>query len=75
MVAATPLQMQWLQQHNCIPEDLLVATNTPHDDTKVLDTDLFSCSSGEKFQNVKKASATCTGLLSPPSEANFTIHY
>jgi hypothetical protein len=75
MVAATPLQMQWLQHHNCIPEDLLVATNTPHDDTKVLDTDLFSCSSGEKFQNVKKASATCTGLLSPPSEANFTIHY
>jgi hypothetical protein len=35
-VAATPLQIQWLQHHNCIPEDLLVATNTHYNDTKVL---------------------------------------
>jgi len=74
-VAATPLQMQWLQHHNCTPEDLLVTTNTTHDYTKVLDTDLFSCSSGEKFQNVNRSSAAWSGLLSPPSEANFTIDY
>lgn len=52
-----------------------MATNISHDDIKVLDTDLFSCSSGEKFQNVNKSSATCSGLLSPPSEENFAIYY
>jgi hypothetical protein len=75
VLALTPLQSQWLYHCHYIAEALLVATNTSQDDTKVLHTDLFSCSPVEKFQNVNKSSATCTGLLSPPSEANFTLYY
>jgi hypothetical protein len=75
IVALTPLQTQWLNHHDYSPEALLVVTNTSHDDNKVVDTDLFSCSSDKKFQNVNKLSATCTGLLSPPSAEKFTVYY
>jgi hypothetical protein len=59
--------------HDMVSGGLLAATHVSHEGIMVLCTDLFSCLSGRKFQNVK-SSATCTGLHSPPSEAYFILY-